>query len=524
MSGSNSGGGGGGGSKPQQQQQQQQQHFLPWTPFSCFPAATLTISGLLQLDTADHEVELTVGNGPCELRWESAEYDGQSMISERPKDVMINSLWNSKQSDLTITLTTHRLVLFLKESKMLNQSTNPTAITTTTTNNTSSSKSYARFIHLSNIHVMEAKGGPSFLHPNSSYKILITTYTFGDFILSWRNGIGSSVASQRDTMVSMLDTALQRKAWEVATRFQQEQMARQGLTSRKVGVDHILTKHKLKHKQAAQVANDALSGDAEQLLQQATGLLQVIQSYTTLLNNHQKDHQQDNTKKGDDEPDVDFERLSSLLQDMGMTSGLTKDHFDDNRRRGRGGGGRNRNTANNANNSAYYEWLARQLVDFLMPRLPSMGGIITLTDVYCLFNRARGTNLISPEDLRSACDLLSNDDDSDDDDDDDNGAKDKKKKQKKNNRDTSGGNLQLPISQKIFSSGIVVLQLEECIPSPTTLMNLCPTTALQASHLLRLSPLLALEQFQEAEQAGYLCRDTTLETTTFYPNKFMTKY
>lgn len=29
--------------------------------------------------------------------------------------------------------------------------------------------------------------------------------------------------------------------------------------------------------------------------------------------------------------------------------------------------------------------------------------MIALTDLYCLFNRARGTSLISPEDLHRAC-------------------------------------------------------------------------------------------------------------------------
>jgi len=35
------------------------------------------------------------------------------------------------------------------------------------------------------------------------------------------------------------------------------------------------------------------------------------------------------------------------------------------------------------------------------------GGIITLADVYCLFNRARGTELISPDDLLQAVGLFS---------------------------------------------------------------------------------------------------------------------
>lgn len=31
------------------------------------------------------------------------------------------------------------------------------------------------------------------------------------------------------------------------------------------------------------------------------------------------------------------------------------------------------------------------------------GGVIGLVDLYCMYNRARGTDLISPEDLNIAC-------------------------------------------------------------------------------------------------------------------------
>jgi ESCRT-II complex subunit VPS36 len=40
-----------------------------------------------------------------------------------------------------------------------------------------------------------------------------------------------------------------------------------------------------------------------------------------------------------------------------------------------------------------------QLADFLRGPLERAGGMMTLPDVYCLFNRARGTELVSPDDL-----------------------------------------------------------------------------------------------------------------------------
>jgi hypothetical protein len=44
--------------------------------------------------------------------------------------------------------------------------------------------------------------------------------------------------------------------------------------------------------------------------------------------------------------------------------------------------------------------------DFPLRKLKSAGGVMTLTDVYCLFNRARGTNLISPDDILTAASLF----------------------------------------------------------------------------------------------------------------------
>ena len=39
-------------------------------------------------------------------------------------------------------------------------------------------------------------------------------------------------------------------------------------------------------------------------------------------------------------------------------------------------------------------------------RINKAGGMMPLPDVYCLFNRARGTELISPDDLLTAVKLL----------------------------------------------------------------------------------------------------------------------
>lgn len=46
---------------------------------------------------------------------------------------------------------------------------------------------------------------------------------------------------------------------------------------------------------------------------------------------------------------------------------------------------------------------AMQLGDFLGPKVDKAGGMMAMADVYCLFNRARGSELVSPDDLLQAC-------------------------------------------------------------------------------------------------------------------------
>ncbi len=55
----------------------------------------------------------------------------------------------------------------------------------------------------------------------------------------------------------------------------------------------------------------------------------------------------------------------------------------------------------------YQVELCKQLADWLLAGpLTKAGGLMPLTDVYCLFNRARGTELVSPDDLLAAAKMF----------------------------------------------------------------------------------------------------------------------
>lgn len=51
----------------------------------------------------------------------------------------------------------------------------------------------------------------------------------------------------------------------------------------------------------------------------------------------------------------------------------------------------------------FHQALSYEIEKFLDTIISKFGGVIGLVDLYCMYNRARGTDLISPEDLNIAC-------------------------------------------------------------------------------------------------------------------------
>ncbi|MEE6472336.1 hypothetical protein FKM82_009579 [Ascaphus truei] len=125
------------------------------------------------------------------------------------------------------------------------------------------------------------------------------------------------------------------------------------------------------------------------------------------------------------------------------------------------------------------------------------GGIMSLSEVYCLVNRARGMELLSPEDLVNACKMLES--------------------------------LKLPLRLRIFDSGVMVIEHqshneEEMVASALeTVSEKGSLTSEAFAKLVGMSVLLAKERLLLAENMGHLCRDDSVEGLRFYPNLFMTQ-
>ena len=143
----------------------------------------------------------------------------------------------------------------------------------------------------------------------------------------------------------------------------------------------------------------------------------------------------------------------------------------------------------------FHRELGKQLADWIRPILNSSNGIITLTDAFCLFNRARGVELISPQDMLRACESW----------------------------ESSGVDVHL----RTFENGVMVIhttkrsdeevcaRFKDALPSRTSSLD-----AYEAAKILETTPDISLEYLHMAEARGLLCRDDGPAQMRFYANLF----
>lgn len=266
-----------------------------------------------------------------------------------------------------------------------------------------------------------------------------------------------------------LQTALERRSWETAKKVVQREA---GFSTQYAGVGGVMRRQQQEREQTESLTSEAFS-DLTQLLQSASEIVSLADRFSKAISQNQaKQAEGAGEKKEEDD-------FFALLNDMGIANPATK----------------------RACGSRYHEELARELADFLAKHLKrhSKTGVIALTDLYCLVNRARGTELISPNDLYQACTLMKP--------------------------------LGLNYVLKKFESGVAVLQSvslnEESMAKEFVEMLdaqgdpfKAHINALSVAAHFSLSLQLALEQLRNAEKLGYLCRDETVKGLNFYRNLF----
>nr|XP_035153217.2 vacuolar protein-sorting-associated protein 36 isoform X5 [Callithrix jacchus] len=206
--------------------------------------------------------------------------------------------------------------------------------------------------------------------------------------------------------------------------------------------------------------------DLSKLMIKAKEMVELSKSIANKIKDKQGDITEDETI-----------RFKSYLLSMGIANPVTRETY--------------------GSGTQYHMQLAKQLAGILQAPLEERGGIMSLTEVYCLVNRARGMELLSPEDLVNACKMLEA--------------------------------LKLPLRLRVFDSGVMVIELqshkeEEMVASALeTVSSKGSLTSEESAKLVGMSVLLAKERLLLAEKMGHLCRDDSVEGLRFYPNLFMTQ-
>lgn len=155
----------------------------------------------------------------------------------------------------------------------------------------------------------------------------------------------------------------------------------------------------------------------------------------------------------------------------------------------------------------YERELSAQLADFVAPRLAASGGLLPLTDVYCLFNRARGVELASPADVAAAARAWST------------------WRAPVRLREVEGGVLAVQaadLDDAAVRKRLAELAADEKDDPAAAVPGLGrPLTPSLVSARLRVPLAIASTLLLDAERAGALCRDDGAEGVRWWRNFFV---
>ncbi|KAI8047360.1 EAP30/Vps36 family-domain-containing protein [Gilbertella persicaria] len=274
----------------------------------------------------------------------------------------------------------------------------------------------------------------------------ITTYTHGpgQVRLSFRHG-------GQAAFLNKLKQALQVKQWEKAKNTPTTPTAVRG-----VGINAIEDRIKKTTLETNETMTDAFQ-DLDRLMTKATEMVKLAESISNKVSKDQ---------------DNELSTLRTHLLALGIASPVTK-----------GSAG-----------SIYHQELAKELADFLS-KFFDRDDMKSLTDIYCLFNRARGVALISPEDLYKASQQFEA--------------------------------LKLPFRLRQFSSGLLVIQsidMDDTRAASRILKhvkNQGVLTAIRLAEIEDLALAVATEQLIVTERMGLICRDEGPTGLSYYENLFV---
>ncbi|KAI1715188.1 EAP30/Vps36 family domain-containing protein [Ditylenchus destructor] len=236
-----------------------------------------------------------------------------------------------------------------------------------------------------------------------------------------------------------------------------------GTGVRNVGILGIEKRLAEQHQKAHDTISQAFE-DMSVLMSSAKDMVTLSKSITERLR----------LKKGEITDDETV-KLKSYLLSLGVSDPVTKSSY--------------------GTGAVYFERLAEELTSVLLQPLTECGGTMTLPEAFCRVNRARGVELISPEDLLNACQKLDK--------------------------------IESPLCLWTFETGVTVIQLRSMNPDVITdevcqvVTSLGSADASQLSKISGVSLVLAGERLRIAEAQSKLCRDDSIEGLFYYPNRFV---
>jgi len=287
----------------------------------------------------------------------------------------------------------------------------------------------------------------------------VVSSTFSYVRFSFQDG------GQKEFYRSLAETMLKKK-WEVTSTLQISSSTTRGTEKQfRSGIAGIERNIQHKNNETDKNINVAFE-DMSALMEKARDMVTLSKNISQKIKDKQGDITEDETLQ-----------FKSYLLSLGIADPVTRE--------------------THGHGNKYVRELAKQISDTMEPQLRSAGGTpMTLTDVYCRVNRARGMELLSPEDLVNACRAMDG--------------------------------LQLPVLLREFDSGVMVLQLrshsEAAVAVETTraVVKNGSMTADELARIVGLSVVLSRERLLAAERDGKLCRDESTEGLRFYPNTFLT--
>lgn len=283
-------------------------------------------------------------------------------------------------------------------------------------------------------------------------------------------GSGTS-SKERDKIRQEVANAVANREWEriaeqkrleAKKKAEREEYRRPGLGTR--GVEQKVIQENEKTGNAINLG----FGSLQELRQQAADLKEIAEKFSKWSGNESRESR---ASRGADENE-----LLSMMVEMGIDSPVTKQ-------------------SSGGNVHLYREQLSRQMAEFLRKPILNVGGVMTLSDAYCLVIRNRAsTELVSPEDFRIACNYFQR--------------------------------LNLAIEVIRLESGVLALNLDSSrddsgaralLKIAQDRNSISPIDVVRIRHV----PIQrATAMLEDAEKHGFLARDATTDGLRFFPNLF----